>query len=87
MAGYDKIVSKLVEEWTAKEVEQFVRQSMTFFQLLKQYPYMLEQTQKRKHVHRGPINSHTIVTYRVKPRKQEIEILNIRAARQKPLHK
>ena len=85
--GYDKIIADLEERWTEKEVRKFVRQSHEFFELLKEYPEMLEKTSKLKNVHRGPINKLTILTYRIKPRKNQIEFINIRSARQKPLKK
>lgn len=46
---------------------------------------MLERTKKQKYVHRGPINKHTILSYRVKPRKEQIELINIRSSKQRPL--
>ncbi len=85
--GYGKVVAKIEKRWTDKEVQNFVRQSHEFFELLKQYPEMLEKTGKQKNVHRGPINKHTILTYRLKPRKKQIEFINIRPARKKPLKK
>jgi len=84
-AGYAKIVDYLETYFTEKEVQKFVRQSHGFFELLSEYPEMLESTKKYKYVHRGPINKHTMLTYRIKPRKQQIELINIRSSRQKPL--
>jgi plasmid stabilization system protein ParE len=85
IAGYDRIITHLEEEWTEKEVRNFVRQTEEFFRLLKEYPEMLQKTEKHKNVYRGPINKLTILTYRVRPRKQLIELINIRSARKKPL--
>lgn len=83
--GYAKIVGYLETHFTEKETREFVRQSHEFFELLSQYPEMLESTKRQKHVHRGPINRHTILTYRIRPRKRQIELINIRSYRQKPL--
>lgn len=85
--GYDKIVRYLEQNWTDKEVRNFVKESDEFFELLSQYPELLQGTDKLKNVYRGPMNKLTIITYRVKPRKQQIELINIRGARQKPLKK
>ncbi len=85
LAGYDRIIIYLEEEWTEKEVKNFVQQTDEFFKLLKKYPEMLQKTQKHKNVYRGPINKLTILTYRVKPRKKLIELINIRSTRKKPL--
>jgi len=83
--GFDKIVRYLEENWTDREVRSFIRESDEFFTLLSNYPEMLQKTRRYKNVHRGPMNKLTIVTYRVKPRKQQIEIINVRSARQRPL--
>jgi plasmid stabilization system protein ParE len=85
--GYDRIVKHLEKEWTAKEVSHFVMDTHLFFKLLKKNPYMLQKSEERKNVYRGPINKLTILTYRLKPRKHIIELVNIRGARQKPLKK
>jgi plasmid stabilization system protein ParE len=85
IAGYDQVIIYLEEQWTEKEVRNFVQQTEEFFRLLKEYPEMLQKTEKYKNVYRGPINKHTILTYRVEPRKKLIELINIRSARKKPL--
>jgi plasmid stabilization system protein ParE len=83
--GYDRIIKYLAEEWSEKEVKNFVRETIHFFDLLRENPKMLESTGKHRNLYRGPINRLTIVTYRYKPRKQEIVLINIREARRKPL--
>jgi plasmid stabilization system protein ParE len=83
--GFDKIVRYLEENWTDKEVRNFIRESDEFFTLLSDYPELLQKTRHYKNVYRGPMNKLTIITYRVKPRKQQIEIINVRGARQRPL--
>ena len=85
--GYARIIKYLEEEWTDKEVSNFVRETNHFFKLLKENPHILEPAGSRKNLYRGPINRLTIITYRFKPRKKEIEIVNIRGAKQKPLNK
>ncbi|MFW5979044.1 MAG: type II toxin-antitoxin system RelE/ParE family toxin [Bacteroidia bacterium] len=83
--GYDRIIKYLEEEWSEKEVKNFVRETAHFFDLLKENPKMLEPTGKHKNLYRGPINRLTIITYRYKPRKKEIVLVNIRETRRKPL--
>jgi plasmid stabilization system protein ParE len=82
--GYARIVRYLEEEWTDKEVGNFVRETKHFFDLLAENPHMLEPTGNHKNLYRGPINRLTLLTYRYKPRKKEIVLVNIRGARQKP---
>lgn len=57
MTGYDMVIAHLEQHWTEKEVQNFVRESRDFFELLRDYPEMLEMTGMQKNVHRGPIIS------------------------------
>ena len=83
--GYARIVKYLEDEWTEREVQNFVRETNRFFQLLKQNPHLLERSGSHKDLYRGPINRLTILTYRYNPKKKEILLVNIREARKKPL--
>jgi hypothetical protein len=56
-----------------------------FFENLVLHPELLRKSARHKNLHRGPINPLTILTYRIKPHKKQIELINIRGARQKPL--
>jgi hypothetical protein len=71
--------------WTDKEVRNFIHESNEFFILLSEYPELLQKTSRHKNVYRGPMNKLTVITYLVKPRKKQIELINVRGARQKPL--
>jgi plasmid stabilization system protein ParE len=83
--GYERIVRYLEENWTEKEVSAFVQETMHFLSLLSENPKMLQKSAKSRNLYRGPINRLTMLTYRVKPRKKVIELVNIRSTRQKPL--
>jgi len=83
--GYARIVRYLEEEWTEKEVRNFIRETKHFFDLLKENPRLLEPSQTHKELYRGPVNRLTILTYRYKPRKKEIVLVNIRETKRKPL--
>jgi len=83
--GYERIVRYLEENWTEKEVSAFVQETMHFLSLLSENPKMLQKTAKGRNLYRGPMNRLTMLTYRVKPRKKVIELVNIRSTRQKPL--
>ncbi|NQZ78621.1 MAG: type II toxin-antitoxin system RelE/ParE family toxin [Ekhidna sp.] len=83
--GYENIINYIKTYFSDKEVRRFVHQSNEFLKLLSQYPELLESTKSHKNLHRGPINKYTILTYRIKPRKKQIELINIRSVRQKPL--
>lgn len=83
--GYEKIIAYLQENWTDREVQNFILESLRFFELLSEHPQILQKSDKLKNVYRGPIDSHNMLTYRIKPRKKQIELLNIRSSKQKPL--
>lgn len=83
--GYARIVKYLEENWTEKEVRNFVQETNRFFDLLKKNPFLLEPSGSHKNLFRGPINRLTMLTYRYKPRKKEIVLINIRETRRKPL--
>lgn len=42
--GYDRIISYLQDEWSEREVRNFVEETAAFFELLKIYPQILEKT-------------------------------------------
>lgn len=85
--GYDKIIKYLEKNWTDREISNFIAETKDFLKLLEKNPHLLEPSEKRRNVFRGPLNKLTILAYRIKPRKNQIELLNIRSARQKPLKK
>ena len=83
--GYASIVKYLEGEWTEREVQNFVRETKHFFDLLKHNPRMLEASKTHKDLYRGPVNRLTLLTYRYTPLKNEIILVNIRNTRQKQL--
>lgn len=85
--GFDRIIKHLEKQWTEKEVGNFVKEMHDFFELLKKHLRILQKSAQRKNINRGPINRLTMLTYRIRPGKKEIELLNIRLTRQKPLKK
>jgi plasmid stabilization system protein ParE len=84
ITGFDKIIAYIAENWTDREVTNFIDETDRFLEVLSTHPDILKPSAKNKNLHRGPLNPLTIVTYRVKLLKKEIEIVNIRGARQKP---
>ena len=84
VAGFEGIIHYLSTNFTEKEVRHFVKQTRELVELIADYPELLQQTRQHKNLRRGPINKQTMITYRVKPRKRIVEIINIRPARKKP---
>ena len=83
--GFEKIIAYLEENWTEREVQSFILESFRFFELLTTHPEILQKSSKQQNVYRGPMDNYNILTYRIKPQKKQIEFLNIRAAKRKPL--
>jgi len=54
IAGYDRIIRYLAENFTDKEIIQFVSSTNKFFETLQEYPELLRKTSRHKYVHRGP---------------------------------
>ena len=82
--GYDRIINYLEENWSEKEIINFIDETDRFFETLINYPEILQKTVGQKNVYRGPINRLTILTYRIKPIKKQIQLISLRGARQKP---
>ncbi|MBI1316531.1 hypothetical protein GC167_06685 [bacterium] len=41
--GFEKIVVHIAENWTKREVQNFIRESFHFFELLTEHPEILEK--------------------------------------------
>jgi len=80
--GYARIIVYLEENWTQREVKAFENRVADFLSRLSDYPELLKPSSK-KNVRRGPIDRHTMLTYRIK--NDRIELLNMRGTRQRPL--
>ncbi len=80
--GYARIIVYLEENWTQQEVKAFESRVADFLSRLSEYPELLKPSSK-KNVRRGPIDRHTMLTYRVQS--DRIELPNMRGTRQKPL--
>ena len=84
IGGYEGIIAYLETNWTEREVRNFIKESDEVFELLKEYPEMFQRSTRYKTIYRGLLNRLTVVTYRIQPRKKQIQLLNIRGTRQKP---
>jgi len=82
--GYNDIINYLEANWTDREIRNFIKESDEVFALLKEHPEMFQKSTRYKTIYRGLLNRLTIVTYRIQPRKKQIQLLNIRGTRQKP---
>ena len=82
--GYSEILQYLDKEWTEREVKNFEIEVNQFLNKLSKYPSILKGS-KKTNLRRGPINKLTMLTYRVDEKKNQLQLINIRGARQQPL--
>lgn len=83
-SGFESIVEYLEYHFTDKEVQIFVKKTSNFLLSLREYPTLLKSTDEFIGVRRGPINKFTILTYKIDYKKEEIILLSVRSARQRP---
>jgi plasmid stabilization system protein ParE len=81
---YFKVLDYLAEEWTKKEVENFVHEVESILEQIKSNPEMFEASRKKKNVRKGLITKQNTLYYRVKPRKKELELITFWDNRKDP---
>ena len=69
------IINYLKEEWTEKEVQNFIRETNSLILKLSQHPEIGRPSQKRKNTRIYILNKHTTLTYHFGSRKNKITIL------------
>lgn len=72
---YFKVSDYLQNEWGGKVVRNFADEVEKVIKEILENPYMFEVSKKYKNVRKGHVNEHNTMFYRIKPRKNEIEIL------------
>ena len=84
LKSYLKIIDYLSKNWTAKEINKFVAQTDKTIEIIKQNPYTYQASNEKKYVRKGFINKLVSLYYRIRPRKNEIELLVFWQNRQDP---
>ncbi|WEK36268.1 MAG: type II toxin-antitoxin system RelE/ParE family toxin [Candidatus Pseudobacter hemicellulosilyticus] len=72
---FSKIVDYLSEEWTEREVGNFVKHVNDMLSALKSFPEMCRPSQKRKYVRIGILNRHTQMVYHYRPGQKQLTVL------------
>lgn len=72
---YFKVLDYLVENWTKKEVANFVREVESLLNQITNNPEMFQASRKKKNVRKGLITKHNTLYYRIKPRNKELELI------------
>ncbi|MCB1155865.1 MAG: type II toxin-antitoxin system RelE/ParE family toxin [Leptospiraceae bacterium] len=79
-----QILDWLSENWSRKEVDTFVTQTEETIEQIKNNPYLYQASEKHKNTRRGLVNKIISLYYRIKPRKNEVELITFWNNRQNP---
>ncbi len=82
--GLNKVLDYLEKEWTVMEILNLEQNLNDLLNRIRKYPQMCPQTGKLKNVYKGLVDKNNYIIYRIKPKKQLIEIINFRGTKQKP---
>jgi len=74
-ASFNEIVDDISNKWTQREVDNFIEETDKVINNISQFPFMYAATNKRKNIRRAVIASLTSLIYRVKKRKEQIELI------------
>jgi len=83
--GLETVIDYLEKEWTVMEILNLESNINDFLKRISKYPKICPQTEKLNNVHKGLVDKNNYIIYRIRPKKQLIEIINFRGTKQKPL--
>src|SRR5690606_26380772 len=81
---YFKVIGYLEENWTKREMLNFVNDVERVLKQLSKDPYMFKPLRNQKNVRKGLITKHNAIYYRIRPKKKEIELITFWDNRQDP---
>jgi plasmid stabilization system protein ParE len=81
---YFNVLDFLFENWTKNEIESFVHETERVLKEIIENPYMFKVSRNKRSIRKGLITKHNSLYYRVRPRKEEIELLTFWDNRQNP---
>lgn len=81
---FEQILDWLSGNWTNKAVENFLDQTDSTIEQIKNNPYIYRASEQNEQVRRGLINRFVSLYYRVRPKKEEIDLLSFWDNRQNP---
>lgn len=82
--SFQKILEYLFENWTNKELKNFIEETNHSLEQIKDNPYQFKASKITKNVRKGYINKLVSFFYRVHSRKKEIQLLRFWDNRQNP---
>ena len=81
---YFKVLDYLAENWTKREVVNFINEVENLLNQITNNPEMFQSSRKKKNVRKALITKHNTLYYRIKPRKKELELITFWDNRQNP---
>lgn len=84
--GLNDVITFLEKEWSAKEILSLEQNLKTFLNRISKYPKICPPTNKFKNIHKGLVDKNNYIIYRIHTKKKQIEIINFRGSKQKPLN-
>lgn len=72
---FQKNIDYLNENWTEVEVQKFVTRVFLYLDTLAKEPLIARKTYKTKNTHIATIIPHISIVYRIKPKKEILEIV------------
>lgn len=81
---YFKVLDHLSEEWTKRELENFIHEIESLLEMIKSNPEMFPASRTKKNVRKALIAKQNTLYYRIKPRKKELELITFWDNRQDP---
>jgi len=82
--GLANVISYLEEEWTIQEIQKLEKNLTSLLDRISNYPKICPVTGKYKNVRKGLVDKNNYIIYRIKSRKNLIEIINFRGTKQRP---
>ena len=81
---FDSIINYVGNEWSEKEVRNFIQRTNDLISAIRHYPEMCKASRRRNTVRVGLITNHTQLLYHYKPKKRQIVILYFWGTQQNP---
>ena len=83
--GLYEVIDYLEKEWTIIEILSLEQNINSFLNRISKYPKIYANTGKFSNVHKGLVDKNNYIIYRIRPKKELIEIINFRGTKQKPI--
>ena len=81
---FDKNISYLLEEWTEREIKNFVKQTIYILLRIAAYPEMYSASPKNPKIRKAAINKYIVLYYRYYSAKKEVMLLTFWHNKQDP---